>query len=276
MVVQRLSQQLTGARKGAPVGQILLPVVFIERQAEALGVIEAAEQLLLPVHLLAGQGLLPPDGLYRRHVLVLRQVETAPFRLRGRDRLVQDAIEQGIEAALGRQRPPHAHEIAEGLPHAGHGAGQIVDLADRRVGPLALVKVEVLDPLRLPGQRQQGGRGTPRHQPDDGQQQQQAGQGPGQIDQGFVTGLLGENVRRHQQGDVEGGALIQGGEVDQPVVAILRGQGQLGRPVQQGGLGRYPLLQLGQYGVLEHRQRGQPAQLLEAGQPLGIRRQQGA
>ena len=133
----------------------------------------------------------------------------------------------------------------------------------------------MLDPLGLLRQCQQGGGGAPRHQPDDGQQQQQTGQGPGQVAQGIVAGRGGEFVRRYQQGQVEGGTLVEGGEVDQPVAAILGGQGQLGRRMQQGGPGCHLLLQLGQYGVLERRQHGQATQLFEAGQPLGIRRQQG-
>ena len=51
---------------------------------------------------------------------------------------------------LCRQRPAHVHEIAEGQAHAGHGAGEVVNFADRRIRPRAFAKVEVLDPLSLP------------------------------------------------------------------------------------------------------------------------------
>ncbi|MNG97361.1 hypothetical protein D3C79_564720 [compost metagenome] len=276
MVVEGLGQQLAGAGEGAPVGQAVRPLLGIEGQAESLGMIEAAEQGLLPVQLFTVQGLPLPDGLNRLHLLLLGQIEAAPLSLGRRHRLVQDAAEQGVEAVFGRQRQTHVHEIAEGQSHAGHGAGEIVYLADRRVWPLALAEVEVLDPLGLLRQCQQGGGGAPRHQPDDGQQQQQTRQGPDQVAQGVVAGRCSEFVRRYQQGQVEGRPLVEGGEVDQPVAAILGSQRQLGWLVQQGGSGCHLLLQLGQYGLLERRQHGQPAQLIEAGQPFGIRCQQGS
>lgn len=69
---------------------------------------------------------------------------------------MQYAAEQGVEAVFRRQCPAHVHEVAQGQSHAGHGTGQIVDLADRRFRHPALAEVEVLDPLRLLSQGQQG------------------------------------------------------------------------------------------------------------------------
>lgn len=176
---------------------------------------------------------------------------------------------------LCRQRPAHVHEIAEGQAHAGHGAGEVVNFADRRIRPRAFAKVEVLDPLSLPGQYQQGGGSAPGSQPDDGQQEQQTGKGPGEIVQRILARRGGEHLGGHQEGEIKRGLFPEGGEVDQPLLTLNRGQGQLGGVMQQGRPRSHLLLQPGENGVIEGRQHGQAAQLLEAWKALGIRGQQG-
>ncbi len=176
---------------------------------------------------------------------------------------------------LCRQRPAHVHEIAEGQAHAGHGAGEVVNFADRRIRPRAFAKVEVLDPLSLPGQYQQGGGSAPGGQPDDGQQEHQTGKGPGEIVQRILARRGGEHLGGHQEGEIKRRLFPEGGEVDQPLLTLNRCQGQLGGVMQQGRPRSHLLLQPGENGVIEGRQHGQAAQLLEAWKALGIRGQQG-
>ena len=118
MVAQGLGHQLAGAGEGAPVGQMLLPALLVDGEAEPLAPGQLAKQGLLPADLPGRQRRFAPQRLHRHHPLLLSQVETTPFGLHRGDGFVQDAAEQGVEAVFGRQRPSHVHEIAEGQPHA--------------------------------------------------------------------------------------------------------------------------------------------------------------
>lgn len=94
VVVKGLDQQLAGTREGAPVGEVAGPLCLVEGQAEALRVVETAEQRRLPLYLFARQRLPLPDGVNGLHLALLGQEEAAALGLGSRHRLVQDAAEQ--------------------------------------------------------------------------------------------------------------------------------------------------------------------------------------
>ena len=159
--------------------------------------VEAGDAMLLEVVLFSAE---EQTVWLQASAAAITQVKQATTGFAEVDGFPQYAAQQGVETGFCGEAGGVVEDAGDGVLHLGHGHGQLIHFQYRRTAAGWIVEVETADRFGLQHQRAQRAHQNARHQPAEGNAQQQDGQGQHRALPANAVGLGQQFVFRSQQG----------------------------------------------------------------------------